>query len=81
LLEKHEIRALTDNRSETIGKKIRDAEMNKIPYMLIVGEQEENDDSISVRRHSEGDLGSMKVEAFAKMISEEIKKDLKEFNG
>ena len=81
LLENHEIRALTDNRSETIGKKIRDAEMNKIPYMLIVGEQEENDNTISVRKHSEGDLGSMTVDAFTKMISEEIKKDLKEFNG
>ena len=81
LLENDEIRALVDNRSETIGKKIRDAEMNKIPYMLIVGEQEEKDNTISVRKHSEGDIGTMTVEVFSKMISEAIKKDIKEFNG
>ena len=80
LLENDEIRALIDNRNETIGKKIREAEMNKIPYMLIVGEQEAKDGTISVRRHSEGDLGTMTVENFAKMISEEVKKDIKEFN-
>jgi len=81
LLENDEIRALVDNRNETIGKKIREAEMNKIPYMLIVGEQEAKDGTISVRRHSEGDLGTMTVEAFAKMITEEVKKDIKEFNN
>lgn len=54
--------------------------MNKIPYMLIVGEQEEKDGTISVRRHSEGDLGTMTIEAFSKMITEEVKKDIKEFN-
>ena len=80
LLENDEIRALVDNRNETIGKKIREAEMNKIPYMLIVGEQEEKDGTISVRRHSEGDLGTMTIEAFSKMITEEVKKDIKEFN-
>jgi threonyl-tRNA synthetase len=81
LLENDEIRALVDNRSETIGKKIRDAEMNKIPYMLIVGEQEEKDNTVSVRKHSEGDVGTMTVEDFSKMISEAVKKDIKEFNG
>jgi threonyl-tRNA synthetase len=81
LLENDEIRALVDNRNETIGKKIREAEMNKIPYMLIVGEQEEKEGTIAVRRHSEGDLGTMTVEAFAKMITEEVKKDIKEFNN
>jgi len=55
LLENNEIRALADNRNETIGKKIREAEMNKIPYMLILGEQEEKDGTVSVRKHSEGD--------------------------
>lgn len=59
LLENDEIRALADNRSETIGKKIREAEMNKIPYMLIVGEQEEKDGTVSVRKHGEGDLLSL----------------------
>lgn len=59
LLENNEIRALIDDRNETIGKKIREAEMNKIPYMLIVGEQEEKNGTISVRKHGEGDLGTM----------------------
>jgi threonyl-tRNA synthetase len=80
LLENHEIRALVDNRNETIGKKIREAEMNKLPYMLIVGEQEEKEGTISVRKHSEGDIGSMTVETFAKMIIEAVKKEIKEFN-
>jgi threonyl-tRNA synthetase len=79
LLENDEIRALVDNRNETIGKKIREAEMNKIPYMLIVGEQEEKDGTVSVRRHSEGDLGAMSIEAFVDMISKEVKSEIKEF--
>lgn len=79
LLENDEIRALADNRSETIGKKIREAEMNKIPYMLIVGEQEEKDGTISVRKHGEGDLGTMKIEEFASLIKQEIKNTIKEF--
>lgn len=79
LLENHEIRALVDNRNETIGKKIREAEMNKYPYMLILGEQEANDGTISVRKHSEGDKGTMTVEAFAKMINDAVKEEIKEF--
>lgn len=80
LLENNEIRALVDNRNETIGKKIREAEMNKIPYMLIVGEQEEKDGTVSVRKHSEGDLGTMSVEKFSELISSEIEKNSVEFN-
>ena len=80
MLEIDEIRALIDNRNETIGKKIREAEMNKIPYMLIVGEQEEKDGTISVRKHSEGDMGTMKVKDFTKLIKDEIKQTIKEFN-
>ena len=80
LLENHEIRALVDNRNETIGKKIREAELNKLPYMLIVGEQEEKDATISVRKHSEGDQGAMSVEAFAQMINKAVKQEIKEFN-
>ena len=80
LLENHEIRALVDNRNETIGKKIREAELNKLPYMLIVGEQEEKDGTISVRKHSEGDQGTMSVEAFAAMINKAVKEEIKEFN-
>jgi threonyl-tRNA synthetase len=80
LLEIDEIRALVDNRNETIGKKIREAEMNKIPYMLIVGEQEEKDGTISVRKHGQGDMGTIKVEEFTKLIKDEIKETIKEFN-
>ncbi len=80
LLENNEIRALVDNRNETIGKKIREAEMNKIPYMIIVGEQEEKDGTISVRKHSKGDLGTMTIENFASLVDQEIKETIKEFN-
>ncbi len=79
LLENHEIRALADNRSETMGKKIREAEMNKLPYMLIVGEQEEQDGTVSVRKHGGEDLGAMKVEEFAEIINKEINSSLKSF--
>ncbi|MDC7999171.1 threonine--tRNA ligase [Gilvibacter sediminis] len=80
LLENSEIRALVDNRNETIGRKIREAEMNKIPYMIIVGEQEEKDGTIAVRKHSEGDMGTMKVEEFIAIIENDIKSTIKEFN-
>ncbi|TVZ25398.1 threonyl-tRNA synthetase [Gillisia sp. Hel_I_86] len=79
LLENDEIRAVSDDRSETIGKKIRDAEMSKVPYMLIVGEQEEKDGTVSVRRHGEGDIGTMSIEAFAELVNNEIKKTHKAF--
>ena len=80
LLEINEIRALVDNRNETIGKKIREAEMSKMPYMLIVGEKEEKDGMVSVRKHSEGDLGIMSVESFSELIEKEIEKNKIEFN-
>lgn len=79
LLENHEIRALADNRGETMGKKIREAEMQKLPFMLIIGEQEERDGTISVRRHGGEDLGSMTVDAFAKAVQTEIKATIKTF--
>ena len=79
LLENHEIRALIDNRNETMGKKIRDAEMKKIPYMIIVGENEENEQKISVRRHGGEDLGTISVEDFSKIVDTEIHKTLKQF--
>lgn len=79
LLEKHEIRALADNRNETIGKKIREAEMNKIPYMVIIGENEENENKISVRQHGGEDLGMINVDEFAEIVDNEIKKTLKTF--
>jgi threonyl-tRNA synthetase len=76
VLNNSDIRGLVDNRNEKIGKKIRDAELNKIPYMLIVGENEANKNQISVRKKGEGDLGSMKLENFVKIIENEIKKEL-----
>ncbi len=74
LLNNYEIRTLIDERSEKTGKKIRDAETRKIPFMLIVGEKEEASETISVRKHGEGDLGVFSVEAFAKLVEEETKK-------
>ena len=79
LLENHEIRALVDNRNETIGKKIREAETKKVPFMLIVGENEEREGTISVRRHGQGDLGTLTIEAFAEIINKEVQSSLKQF--
>ncbi len=78
-LENHEIRGLIDARNETVGKKIREAEMKKVPLMIVVGEQEENANQISVRKHGGESLGSMDIENFAKIINEEIKQTLKSF--
>jgi threonyl-tRNA synthetase len=71
-LEISDIRALVDDRNEKIGRKIRDAEVTKIPYMLIVGEKEATSGELSVRRHGQGDLGTMTRENFVKSIEEEI---------
>ena len=79
LLENDEIRALVDNRNETIGKKIREAEMQKYPYMIIIGEQEEKENKITVRMHGGGDLGMISIEDFSKIIKKEISKTLKSF--
>ncbi len=79
-LENNEIRALIDARNETVGKKIREAEMNKIPFMLIVGENEEEKDMVSVRRHGGEDLGSFSVTAFKDLVFTEISSILKPFS-
>ena len=79
LLENHEIRALADNRNETIGKKIREAEMKKIPFMVIIGENEEKENMISVRQHGGEDLGMISVEKFSEIVENEINKTLKTF--
>jgi threonyl-tRNA synthetase len=79
LLENSEIRALIDSRSEKTGRKIRDAEMSKIPYMLIVGEKEENEGTVSVRKHGEGDLGTLELDAFIASVEEEINRTLVQF--
>ena len=74
-LKKCDIRTLIDERNEKIGRKIRDAEMKKYPYMVIVGEKEEAENGVSVRAHGQVDLGSMSLEAFAKMINEKVKEE------
>ena len=79
LLENNEIRALIDNRNETMGKKIRDAEMKKIPFMIIVGEQEEKTETLSVRQHGGDDLGTLSATEFSNIIEDEINKTLKQF--
>ncbi|MDR6462073.1 threonine--tRNA ligase [Chryseobacterium sediminis] len=70
-LENHDISGQIDERNEKTGKKIRDAELNKIPFMLVVGENEENEGTISVRRRGEGDLGVMKLEDFVAYFKKE----------
>jgi threonyl-tRNA synthetase len=71
-LSEMDIRLTIDDRSEKTGKKIRDAELQKIPYMLIVGEKEMNEQSVSVRQHGKGDLGSMSIDDFGKLINDKI---------
>lgn len=73
LLNNSDIRSFIDGRNEKTGRKIRDAEVKKIPYMVIVGEKEEGEGTVSVRKHGEGDLGTRTTEEFAKMINDEIK--------
>ena len=71
-LENHEIRALLDDRNETIGKKIRESEMTKVPYMMIIGEKEAAEDNVSLRKHHEGDLGSFSLEDVVVRLKSEI---------
>lgn len=79
LLENDEIRALADNRNETVGKKIREAEIQKFPYMIIVGEQEEKDNTITVRQHGGEDIGTIDVEKFVNIVKDRVNKSLKTF--
>ena len=72
MLENHDIRALVDSRSEKVGRKIRDAELEKIPYMLIVGENEKSEGTVSVRKQGEGDVGTMTIKAFAERVLSEV---------
>lgn len=71
LLENNDICGLIDERNEKTGKKIRDAEMNKLPFMLVVGENEEREQTVSVRRRGVGDLGTMKIDEFVQFFKEE----------
>ena len=76
-LDEYGVRAIIDDRNEKIGKKIRDNELKKIPYLLIVGEQEEKNGEVSVRKQGEGDKGKMKIINFADEINAEINSILK----
>ncbi|MDR2009780.1 MAG: threonine--tRNA ligase [Bacteroidales bacterium] len=73
LLKNYDIRGKIDDRNEKIGRKIRDNELKRIPYLLIIGEKEQETNTISVRRQGQGDLGSMSIEGFAEVINNEIK--------
>jgi len=66
------VRCRIDDRSESVGKKIHDAELAKLPYMLVVGDREESDGAVSVRFHAEGDLGAESVEEFAARVNREV---------
>ncbi|MDP4186755.1 MAG: threonine--tRNA ligase [Bacteroidota bacterium] len=79
-LKNSDIRTFVDDRNEKIGKKIRDNELMKIPYLLVVGEKEEVSGTVSVRKQGEGDQGSMKFEDFANFIQSEVKKQLEIIN-
>ena len=74
-----DIRAIVDDRNEKIGRKIRDNELKRIPFLLIVGEKEMEEGTISVRKQGEGDLGAMTPEAFAAKINDEIKALMSEY--
>ncbi|MFW5804885.1 MAG: His/Gly/Thr/Pro-type tRNA ligase C-terminal domain-containing protein, partial [Bacteroidales bacterium] len=72
-----DIRSLIDDRNEKIGRKIRDNELKRIPFLLIVGEKEVSSNTVSVRKQGQGDQGSMSIEAFAEMVNEEVKNEIK----
>ena len=74
-----DIRAEIDDRNEKTGRKIRDAEVRKIPFMLIVGEREAEEGTVSVRRHGGEDLGSMSLEEFKILTQKEITENIDEF--
>ena len=76
VLEQQDIRAFVDDRNETIGKKIRENELKRIPYLLVVGEKEAADNKVAVRKQGEGDKGVMSTDEFAQMFNEEVNKQL-----
>ena len=77
-LDTQDIRVTVDDRNEKIGRKIRDNELKRIPYMLIVGEKEAENGEVSVRKQGDGDKGTMKVDAFAEMVNNEVNITMKE---
>lgn len=81
LLKNYDIRAFVDDRNEKIGKKIRDTELRKVPYMLVLGEKEVADGTVAVRKQGDGDKGTMTIEAFAELINKEIEDRLTSLNS
>lgn len=77
LLNNSDIRGLVDVRNEKVGKKIRDAELSKIPFMLIVGEKEAEENKVSVRKRGAGDIGMMDIDKFVELVIEAINEELK----
>ncbi|HRW21435.1 MAG TPA: His/Gly/Thr/Pro-type tRNA ligase C-terminal domain-containing protein, partial [Bacteroidales bacterium] len=74
LLKNYDIRSLVDDRNEKVGRKIRDNELKKIPYLLIVGENEAESETVSVRKQGKGDMGIMNLDSFAEIINFEVNK-------
>ncbi len=79
LLENNEIRATIDMRSETVGKKIRESEVKKVPFMLIIGDEEVNSEVFPVRAHGGNDLGKMRIIDFIKFILDKTKETIRDF--
>lgn len=79
ILNDNDVRAIVDDRNEKIGRKIRDNELKRIPYMLIVGEKEAENGQVSVRKQGEGDKGTMSIEEFAAMVNKEVKDMLNQY--
>ena len=79
-LNRKNIRTIVDDRNEKIGRKIRDNELKRIPYLLVVGEKEAQNDEVSVRKQGEGDQGSMKIANFAALLNDEIEKMVNQFD-
>jgi threonyl-tRNA synthetase len=75
-LKNYDIRTLIDERSEKIGKKIRDSELKRIPYLLIIGEKEQESNTVSVRKQGDGDKGVMSMKDFADFLQSEVQNQL-----
>ena len=76
-MDKHDVRGYIDDRNEKVGRKIRDNELKRVPYMVIVGEKEAEGGLVSMRKQGGGDQASMTMEEFAKRINEEVAEQLK----
>lgn len=81
LLNNSDIRTVLDDRNEKIGRKIRDNELKKIPYLLVVGEQEAADNMVSVRRQGQGDMGRMTINEFIEYINKEVDTQLESIHN